>query len=143
MAWEGPNFPRPDYLSSSRKRLAPQLLFKGGIINTWGKRQAVALQTAFYDTLPPLPRLSNVEEADMLWLLYDLEDSGNGQLHLKLNDTVFTQSDGAMGQLMKAKPGSLDHFVVTLQRALDAKLTAPDVAVIGQPSEEELDPDNV
>ena len=26
------NYPRPDYLSSSRKRLAPQLIFKGGII---------------------------------------------------------------------------------------------------------------
>ena len=27
------NYPRPDYLSSSRKRLAPQLLFKGGILS--------------------------------------------------------------------------------------------------------------
>jgi hypothetical protein len=27
------NYPRPDYLSSSRKRLAPQLIFKGGIIH--------------------------------------------------------------------------------------------------------------
>ena len=32
------NYPRPDYLSSSRKRLAPQLIFKGGILNAWGKR---------------------------------------------------------------------------------------------------------
>lgn len=38
MQWTGPNYPRPDYLSSSRKRLAPQLLFKGGILNSWGKR---------------------------------------------------------------------------------------------------------
>lgn len=33
-----PNYPRPDYLSSSRKRLAPQLLFKGGILHSWGKK---------------------------------------------------------------------------------------------------------
>lgn len=34
MDWTGrPNYPRPDYLSSSRKRLAPQLLFKGGILH--------------------------------------------------------------------------------------------------------------
>ncbi len=33
MDWsKEPNCPRPDYLSSSRKRLAPQLLFKGGIL---------------------------------------------------------------------------------------------------------------
>jgi len=41
-----PNYPRPDYLSSSRKRLAPQLIFKGGIINAWGKKTAVALLAA-------------------------------------------------------------------------------------------------
>lgn len=73
LTWEGPNYPRPDYLSSSRKRLAPQLMFKGGIINTWGKKQAVALQADFYRTLPPLPSIANPAEADMVWLLYELE----------------------------------------------------------------------
>ena len=38
--------PRPDYLSSSRKRLAPQLIFKGGILKTWGRKQAVAVHSA-------------------------------------------------------------------------------------------------
>ena len=31
------NIPRADYLSSSRKRLVPQLIYKGGILNSWGK----------------------------------------------------------------------------------------------------------
>lgn len=36
MDWsKEPNYPRPDFLSSSRKRLAPQLLFKGGILKNW------------------------------------------------------------------------------------------------------------
>jgi Restriction endonuclease NotI len=30
--------PRPDYLSSSRKRLAPQLIFKGGILKAWNRK---------------------------------------------------------------------------------------------------------
>ena len=39
MDWsKEPNYPRPDYLSSSRKRLVPQLLFKGGILHSWKKR---------------------------------------------------------------------------------------------------------
>ena len=46
------NYPRPDYLSSSRKRLAPQLIFKGGIFQTWGKKTAVALNKGFFHTLP-------------------------------------------------------------------------------------------
>ncbi len=37
------NYPRPDYLSSSRKRLAPQLLYKGGILSAWNKKIGVAL----------------------------------------------------------------------------------------------------
>jgi hypothetical protein len=41
------NYPRPDYLSSSRKRLAPQLIYKGGILNHWNKKMAVALDRSF------------------------------------------------------------------------------------------------
>lgn len=52
------NYPRPDYLSSSRKRLAPQLLFKGGILNSWKKRTAAALNKGFFETLPPLKNLN-------------------------------------------------------------------------------------
>ena len=46
MDWTSqPNYPRPDFLSSSRKRLAPQLMFKGGILNYWEKKMAVALDS--------------------------------------------------------------------------------------------------
>ncbi|MCG6553542.1 MAG: hypothetical protein L7F77_14560 [Candidatus Magnetominusculus sp. LBB02] len=58
MVWNGPNYPRADYLSSSRKRLAPQMLYKGGVFNEWRKKQAVALHKSFYATLPELPEVS-------------------------------------------------------------------------------------
>jgi hypothetical protein len=78
--WSGPNFPKADFLSSSRKRLAPQLLYKGGILTGWGKKQAVALQTAFFDTLPALKGVPQ-SKADIAWLLYDLR-----LVLLQLND---------------------------------------------------------
>ncbi len=56
--WTGPNYPKPDFLSSSRKRLAPQMFYKGGILKVWGKKQAVALQTSFFETLPHTKRSS-------------------------------------------------------------------------------------
>lgn len=57
MDWRGEaNYPRPDYLSSSRKRLLPQLLYKGGILTTWGKKIAVALDSGFFATLPASSR---------------------------------------------------------------------------------------
>ena len=72
MEWVSKNYPRPDYLSSSRKRLAPQLIYKGGILNEWGKKLAVVVHTSFYNTLPSLPEVSP-QEADLAWMLYDLE----------------------------------------------------------------------
>jgi len=72
MDWSNqPNYPRPDYLSSSRKRLAPQLLFKGGILHGWGKKIAVALNKSFFDTLPKLKPVSK-SKADIAWLIYDV-----------------------------------------------------------------------
>lgn len=44
---KGYNYPKPDYLSSSRKRLVPQLLFKGGIFQNWKKKHTVAMQKRF------------------------------------------------------------------------------------------------
>ncbi len=73
MDWsKEPNYPRPDYLSSSRKRLAPQLLFKGGILHAWQKKMAVALNKSFFNTLPSLKTVSK-SKADIAWFIYDLE----------------------------------------------------------------------
>ena len=46
-----------DYLSSSRKRLASQLISKGGILKTWARKQAVAVHNGFYESLSPLPEV--------------------------------------------------------------------------------------
>jgi hypothetical protein len=63
-------YPKPDYLSSSRKRLIPQIIAKGSILNQWGKKQAVALQISFYETLPPFPEVER-DDSDIAFLLYD------------------------------------------------------------------------
>lgn len=63
---------RPDYLSSSRKRLVPQLLYKGGILKAWGKKQVVAIHEAFFETLP-VPVAVDVGVSDLVWLIYGLD----------------------------------------------------------------------
>lgn len=73
MDWsKEPNYPRPDHLSSSRKRLVPQLVYKGGILHSWKKKIAVALNRSFFATLPTLKQVPK-GEADIAWLIYDLE----------------------------------------------------------------------
>lgn len=123
MDWSGrPHYPRPDYLSSSRKRLAPQLLFKGGILQTWGKKQAVAIHRGFFDTLPKLTEV-DPQDAELAWLVYDLKrDTARNLYKLIHGQTVYTRFEHAMLKLTTAEAGPVNHFIEHLQSKLDEKL---------------------
>ena len=120
--WSGPNYPNADFLSSSRKRLAPQMLYKGGILRDWEKKQAVALQTAFFHTLPKLREVPK-SKADIAWMLYDLRlDKRIKKFRLTQNRSVYTKFDSALRQITTAKPGKIGSFMDVLQQKLDEKL---------------------
>jgi hypothetical protein len=122
MDWSGQaNYPRPDYLSSSRKRLAPQLLFKGGILHAWGKKMAVALDRSFFNTLPPLPEVSPAA-ADLAWLIYDLkEDSPGGPLRLAHVKTIYTEFADTLSAMTRPAVGDPNDFIKVLQGKLDVQ----------------------
>lgn len=125
--WQGqPNQPNPDFLSSSRKRLIPQLLSKGSIFDAWGKNTAIVLDKAFFSTLPPL-----AEEAPLgklHWLVYELSDNtADDQLTLTLSMDLQTDYTQAMESFISPRAGDLKQFVSRLQKRLDA-LTPPSSA---------------
>jgi len=116
-------YPKPDYLSSSRKRLIPQIIAKGSILKQWDKKQTVALQTAFYNTLPPLPEC-NKAEADFAFFLYDLlPDKVTQALSLRLERIVYTKFANALEQIAKFEAGSVSQFTELLQKKLNSKLS--------------------
>jgi hypothetical protein len=123
MDWQGKsNYPRPDYLSSSRKRLAPQLIYKGGILNAWNRKIAVALNRGFFDTLPVLDEVDE-SDADIAWLVYDLcYDATHKQYALTRHKTVYTQFESSLNQITKTEAGEEKEFLEALQIKLDAKL---------------------
>lgn len=132
MDWtKEPNYPRPDYVSSSRKRLAPQLLFKGGILHSWQKKIAVALNKSFFATLPKLKKVSKTK-ADIAWLIYDLElikekDHEAGRYSLKKVDEVFTEFEPALLSITTASPGKVEDFMKLLQEKLDDQIETPPI----------------
>lgn len=135
MDWsKQPNHPRPDYLSSSRKRLAPQLIFKGGIFNEWRKRTAVALNKAFFNTLPKLAQVPK-KDADIGWFVYDLIfDATTKRYELTKVDEVFTRFDDALRQITTTKAGPMQTFMTHLQNKLDEQLElAPTNQTIEKP----------
>ena len=123
MEWsDQPNYPRPDYLSSSRKRLAPQLLFKGGILNAWGKKSAVALNSAFFNTLPKLRGVSK-QKAEVGWFIYDLVlDSVTKRYQLTKVDEVFTKFDESLLKITTPVQSDMHKFMGVLQGKLNEKL---------------------
>jgi Restriction endonuclease NotI len=116
-------YPTPDYLSSSRKRLVPQLLYKGKILRDWGKRQVIVAQKSFFDTLPVLPQVEQ-GQAEIAWSLYDLEQQGD-RFNLVLSDTIYTEYWAAINRISTPETGRLEDFLEVLQQKLDNKLDNP------------------
>jgi hypothetical protein len=119
---KGYNYPKPDYLSSSRKRLIPQMLYKGGIFHSWKKKQTVALQKSFFETLPSLPTTTR-SKADIAWYLYDLElNKELNQNNLVLKDVLYTEFEPAIIRVTTPEPGDISGFINILQNRLDEHL---------------------
>lgn len=129
------NYPHPDFLSSSRKRLAPQLLYKGGIIHAWGKKSAVAIDSHFFAKLPILKEVP-ATKAEMAWLIYDLvHDQASNAYRLQRTRTVYTGFESALITLTKSDPGNVNEFIAVLQDKLDEKLednNPPDAPTLDQ-----------
>jgi hypothetical protein len=134
LSWKGQrNYPKPDYLSSSRKRLIPQVMYKGGILKAWGKKQAVSLQKSFFETLPEMPTVTP-DRADIAWLVYDLkEDHATKTMTLADCETVYTEFGPALDRISKPVPGDIGEFMGLLQDKLDERLdnNPPDAPALG------------
>jgi hypothetical protein len=119
--WTGrPNYPNPDYLSSSRKRLAPQLIFKGGILDAWGQKTAVALNKEFFEALPPFQEVEK-HKADIAWLIYDLRPSNPAGRYYKLflERVVYTERPQAPASVHLSQGQPIETFINQLVDGLE------------------------
>lgn len=137
-------YPRADYLSSSRKRLAPQLLFKGGILHSWQRKMAVAVDSGFFAELPPLEPVAPAE-AEIAWFIYDLVPSQTTSRYgLSRTRTVYTKFQPALETITTPVLGAETGFLRVLERKLKEKLKGTKQRVDEiLDDEEEVDPDVV
>jgi hypothetical protein len=116
--WPTKNYPKPDYLSSSRKRLAPQLIFKGGILHQWEKKTAVVVHRGFFEQLPTL-ETSKEQEADIAWMIYDLErDKTTNTYQLSLFDIQYTKFETALNKITTPETGDVHSFTEALEKRI-------------------------
>jgi len=115
MEWPRKNYPSPDYLSSSRKRLAPQLIYKGSILHEWGKKMAVVAHQGFFDQLP---RLREVDEsgAEIAWMVYDFRhDEAANRYMLERREVKYTEFESALTTITTPTVGDMAEFLKYLK----------------------------
>ena len=118
--WSGQKeYPRADYLSSSRKRLAPQLIYKGGILHAWRKKMAVAVNRSYFESLPKFREVSS-DKADIAWLIYDLVYNASQSRHsLTYLRTVHTRFEDVHANAVKLRTVDERDFVRQLESRME------------------------
>ena len=115
--WPSKNYPSPDYLSSSRKRLAPQLIYKGGILHKWGKKMSVVVDENLFSQLPVLEEVSK-ESADIAWMIYGFQKN-RGRYVLKRKSIRFTHFEDALTKITTPDIGDVNDFVGYLRERIE------------------------
>ena len=119
-----PPFPsairRPDWRSSSAKRLMPQLQIKGPTLRRWGTKLAVAVDRPFFDSIGgsgenPARSLS---EGDVIWLVPELRRFPDGSLRLVRGHWEALTLEDTSEKLLAAETMKKEDF----DRSLETKL---------------------
>lgn len=102
---------RPDYRSSGPKRLMPQLQIKVPTLRRWGKKMAVVVDRAFFDSLGEMDRVPHISNADIAWFVVKYEDvHGSSQMRLVRDEVRYTTLERSVEGLTGGKPVSLPTF---------------------------------
>ena len=121
-----PPFPsqhrRPDWRSSSAKRLAPQLQIKVPTMRRWGSKLAVAVDRPFFDAIggPSTKPSLDLDAGDVIWLVPEVSQTG-----LVRNHWEVLTLEQSCEKLLAATAISRTKFETQLQDRL-TPLTLPE-----------------
>lgn len=106
---------RPDWRSSSAKRLAPQLEAKGERFNRWGKKVAVVIDEAFWQNMvAPKSEPDSIDNADVIWFIVKYTSDSN----LVLERKILSERNDAIQSLQATSPMNRTHFEKSLKKKL-------------------------
>lgn len=114
--WTGPGIPfpqvqrRPDFRSSGPKRLMPQLQIKVPTISRWGKKMAVVIDKAFWESLGTMREVKELSNCEIVWFVVSFAPATEGHFSLQRHEVHFTTLNNAVEGLTGGTPMSLDRF---------------------------------
>lgn len=111
---------RPDFRSSAPKRLMPQLQIKVPTLRRWGKKTAVVVDSAFFDSLGPMRLEPHASNADIAWFVVACDDTTPVR-RLKKVRVHFTTLDSAVEGLTAGQPVTQEMFESRIRARLAAQ----------------------
>lgn len=109
---------RPDFRSSGPKRLMPQLQTKVPTISRWGKKMAVVVDAAFWQSLGNMRETADISNSEIVWFVVSYEDTGGGRLELTTKEIHCTTLSSAVEGLTGGVPMSLEQFEGSIRARL-------------------------
>lgn len=114
---------RPDYRSCGPKRLMPQLQIKVPTLRRWGKKMAVVVDRAFFDSIGEMDHVTDISNADIAWFIVRFEEvPGSPQTRIVRDEVRYTTLERAVEGLTGGKPVPLSTF----ENRISSKVLEPE-----------------
>lgn len=108
---------RPDFRSSAQKRLMPQLNLKVEVFRRWGKKFFVAVDSAFYERIPPFKKESSFENSEITWQVYPFNrDVAGGDYQMGEPSVVFSLWDEVKAALREGIAPTQDEILRSMEK---------------------------
>jgi Restriction endonuclease NotI len=112
---------RPDYRSSAPERLMPQLQIKVPTLRRWGRKMAVVVDRAFFDSVGEMDNVADISNADIAWFIVKFEEVAGSKYSRIIRDEVrYTTLERSVDGLTGGKPVPKSVFEERISRKMKA-----------------------
>ena len=118
---------RPDWRSSSAKRLMPQLQVKVPTLTRWRAKMAVAVDEPFFEAIggPTQPFSQDLGDGDIIWMVPKMELNDDGTYRLARGHWEVLTLQASREKLLAARTIQQSEFEAILRGKLTANRSIP------------------
>ncbi|SEI87383.1 Restriction endonuclease NotI [Pseudooceanicola nitratireducens] len=107
---------RPDYRSSGPKRFMPQLQIKVPTLRRWGKKMAVVVDIAFFESMGKMREVPDVSNCDIVWYIVDfVQPTPGAAFALQVVDRRLTTLEHSIEGLTGGIPVAKGDFEASIE----------------------------
>ena len=112
---------RPDWRSSSAKRLMPQLEIKVPTLRRWSSKLAVAVDKPFFESVggPSANPSSDRDDGDIIWLVPEFQRGADQSIRMTRGRFEVLTLEASRPRLLAAETISRSEFETALRRKLE------------------------